>query len=273
MGTGAAPPSSTSEHVQGDAPQPVAVQSNHPESSPPDPATRTPSPYSAAELPHVGAPASSSPPVDSQPTPFKFDASFKAPPSKGPPFKFQAQQQQQEDSDSDSDSDDGFPRLRTEDLKRFQAWQQQQRQRKPWKTSLSPPHGPVWYEKLPYDIKYSCRQWHVLQAGVALPALHPATDARAHLVHPELRALRPGKPYHLVRAGVRAMAKIPFYVLTYSLTMARPPPSRSSGVCSSGRASCCRRGRARRGWLPQASRHRQRLARGQLERHGRETSC
>ena len=160
----AAPPSSTSEHVQGDAPQPVAVQSNHPESSPPDPATRTPSPYSAAELPHVGAPASSSPPVDSQPTPFKFDASFKAPPSKGPPFKFQAQQQQQEDSDSDSNSDDGtFPRLGTEDLKRFQAWQQQQRQRKPWKTSPSPPHGPVWYEKLPYDIKYSCRQWLVLE--------------------------------------------------------------------------------------------------------------
>ena len=48
-------------------------------------------------------------------------------------------------------------------MKRFQAWQQQQRQRKPWKTSLSPPHGPVWYEKLPYDIQYSCHQWLVLE--------------------------------------------------------------------------------------------------------------
>ena len=95
--------------MQGDAPQPVAPR-NHPQSCPPDLASRPPSPYSAAELPHVEAPTSSSPPVGSQPTltPFKFDASFKAPPSKWPPFKFQVQQQQQKYSENT-----------------FEAWQQQ----------------------------------------------------------------------------------------------------------------------------------------------------
>ena len=166
--------------------EPPTTQCNRNWEMPPNPPTasaaRTPAP-APAEPSRAEAPATSPPPVDSQPTPppFKFDANWEVPSSKGPPFKFEVpltfdsssqpdwQSRRQADPCTRQSMTATFLRESQEELetllateqsiKDFSSWQLGYQQEERRKTRPGP-----WPDaRLPYEWRYGERAWRALE--------------------------------------------------------------------------------------------------------------
>lgn len=155
-----AEPPTTQCNRQGDAPQPPHATSSE----------NIRSNSAPAEPSRAEAPATSPPPVDSQPTPppFKFDANWEVPSStssKGPPFKFEVpltfdSRQAQVENFIRECQEELTALLATEQsIKDFSSWQlghQQEERRKirpePWPDA-----------RLPYEWRYGERAWRAVE--------------------------------------------------------------------------------------------------------------